>query len=557
MSTGEQPIVPKASLLGLPLELRQQIYHEYFTVHGGYIHDGDSCKLVQANNQPIELSLRYACRAIAHETGQYPFTLNAITFSTVYRQNWRKQARWADYIMDHHSSFQDAMLLRLKRRITPEMYENPDLKYSQYIPIIRKGLKRSMASWDRFRDTVPEDSEETEDSRAFKPLRELRSHPATSGRCWGSTVISLSRVDKTIFFSRAVDFLLRQVAEKHPREFSQAIEEILPGWTDSHSVSEFFGLTFDAWAIPPVDEVKNKLEELQLSSLWQTPDGWRQLSDKLPGYTGPEYRYQYKMRLSAAAVAIKFLGQISRQQRLCISKLVLNDDRNAISSPESHVLGLIPFFQENTKLIVEHRLNLWRNILPTGANIAIAVEDQGLDLQGWDDVPKTHQARSVWFAKTVTNVIMNISKALTEGLPLRSYSLTIEGDPDLNHATEFFSTIMKPYIVWLTANTDCVAQGILLPPEHCNYPFDTRSSGKETTILRSNFTLDQPWNYKGIIEDSEDEIIGRSLESLLTGYGFEPEIVDVSTDILDWMEIKRENFLREDITKEADGETAA
>jgi hypothetical protein len=129
---------------------------------------------------------------------------------------------------------------------------------------------------------------------------------------------------------------------------------------------------------------------------------------------------------------------------------------------------------------------------------------------------------------------MHISKALTEGLPSRSYSLTIDGDPDLNHSTGFFSTIMKPYIVWLTAHSDCVAQGLLLPPEHCNYPFDTRNSGKETTILRSNFTLGQPWNYDQIIEDSEYGIIGRSLESIMDrSGGFELEIVDVSTDILD------------------------
>ncbi|KAF5558334.1 hypothetical protein FPHYL_7422 [Fusarium phyllophilum] len=543
MSTQEHLIAPKASLLGLPLELRQQIYHEYFTVDGGFVYHGDSGKLVQANNQAIELSLRYACRAIAHETGQYPFTLNAITFSTLYRQDWGKQAELADYIMDHHTKFQDAMLTRLKRHITPEMYEDPDVKYSE--------------------DRVPDDageSEDSEDSRAFEVLRELRSQPVTSWRWWGSTVISQCYADKTIFFSRTAEYLLRRVAEKDPREFSQAIGEILPGWADSHSVLEFFNLTFNPWAIPSVDEVKDKLEELQLSSLWETPDRWYQLREKLPGYTGPEYRYQQKIRLSAAAVAIKFLGQMSLQQRLYISKLILNEDRNAISSPGCHVLGLIPFFRENSNLVVEHRLNLWRNILPKSVDLEcfhFALDDQGLDLQGWDDIPQTHQARSYEIAKGVTNIIMHISKALTEGLPSRSYSLAIEGDPDLNHSTGFFSTIMKPYIVWLTANSDCVAQGLLLPPEHCNYPFDTRNSGKETTILRSNFTLDQPWNYEKIIEDSEYDITGMSLKSLMTGYGFEPGIVDVSTDILDWMEIKRENFLREEVPNDVDGETVA
>ncbi|KAF5968495.1 hypothetical protein FBULB1_10709 [Fusarium bulbicola] len=451
MSSRGRPVVPRASLLGLPLELRQQIYHEYFTVDGGFAYHGDSGKLVQANNQPIELSLRYACRAIAHGTGQYPFTLNVITFSTLHRQDWGKQAIWADYIVDHHAYFQDAMLFRLKRRITLEMYKDPDPKYSQYIPAIRKELARSMASWDRTRDTIPDDAEESEDSRAFRTLRELRSQPATSGRWWGSTLISHSSTDKTIFFSRGADYLLRQLAEKDPREFSQAIGEILPGWTDSHSVSDFFNLTFDPWTIPSEDEVKVKLEELQLSSVWETSASWHQLDFKVPGYTGPEYRYQRKTRFSAAAVAIKFLGQISRQQRLCISDLILNEDRNAISSSECHVLGLIPFFRENPKLKIEHRFNLWRNILPKSARLSfmdIAVEDQGgLDLQDWPEIPQSHQTRPDSFAQAVTNIIMHISKALTEGLPSTSYSLTIEGDPDLNHSTEFFSTTMKPYII--------------------------------------------------------------------------------------------------------------
>ncbi|VTT81222.1 unnamed protein product [Fusarium fujikuroi] len=553
MPTREKPVAPRASLLGLPFELREQIYHEYFTVDGGYVYDGDSCKLVQASNQPIELSLRYACRAIAHETGQHPFTLNAITFSTLHRQDWRKQTHWADYIMVHHTSFQDAMLTQLKRRITPECTRT----LISSILIIRKNIAEAAALADRAPD-VPWDH------YIVNSLRKLRSQPTTgwndSWRWCGSTDIRLSSSDKTIFFKHAADHFLPRVAEKDPLEFSQAIGEILPGWADSHSVLEFFNLTFDPWAIPSVDEVKDKLEELQLSSLWETPDSWHQLEEKLPGYTGPEYRYQQKIRLSAAAVAINFLGQISRQQRLYASKLVLNEDRNAISSPECHVLGLIPFFRENSKLIVEHRLNLWRNILPTSVRqgcFEIALDNQGLDLQECDNIPQTHQARSCEIARAVTNIIMHISKALTKGLPSRSYSLTIEGDPDLNHSTEFFSTIMKPFIAWLTANTACVAQGILLPPEHCNYPFDTRSSGKEMSVLRSNFTLDQPWNYKEILEDNKDDIIGMSLELLMTGFEFEPRIVDVSNDIIDWMEIKRENFLREEIKKDADGETAA
>jgi hypothetical protein len=66
---------PKAAFLDLPLELRQQIYHDYFKVDGGYVYDGDSDKLVQANGQPINISLRYTCRSVAAETKPFPLVL--------------------------------------------------------------------------------------------------------------------------------------------------------------------------------------------------------------------------------------------------------------------------------------------------------------------------------------------------------------------------------------------------------------------------------------------------------------------------------------------------
>ncbi|KAF5675402.1 hypothetical protein FCIRC_7386 [Fusarium circinatum] len=555
MSTREQPVVPRASLLGLPLELRQQIYHEYFTVDGGYAYNGDSGKLVQANNQPIELSLRYACRAIACETKQYPFSLNTITCSTLYRQDWRKQAASVDYITRHHVTFQHAMLARLKRLVTSEMYENPDPKYSQYLSAIKKDIAKAMARFDRH-PNVPWDQ------NVFETLRASREGGSIRSMGMSQAVMSVSPRDGTIFFARAADYLLRQVAEKHPEDFSHAIEEILPGWTDSHSVADFFDLGFDPWAIPSVAEVKDKWEKLRLSFLWERLENWYQMPWKVDGYTSPEYRYKRKYRFSAASVAIRLLGHLSQQQRLSISKIILNEDRYAVGTPECHILGLIPFFQENPNLHIEHRVNLWRNIVPLSGYLnaeIISVEDQG-DIQGDYDLPTMHQIYSSWPSEAITNIIMHTSQALKEGLPSRSYTLTFDGDPDLNHSTQFFSTIMKPHIAWLTANTDCVAQGLLLPQEHFNYPFDTRRSVEgicpeegKTTILRCNFSLQQPWNYQEIVED-HDALSYQSLQSLM-GSHFEPRIIDVSTDVIDWAKIKQESFHREEVPNAIDGES--
>ncbi|KAF4946746.1 hypothetical protein FGADI_10950 [Fusarium gaditjirri] len=451
------------------------------------------------------------------------------------------------------------MLTRLKRLVTSEMYEGPDPKYSQYITVIKSSIAKSLAYWDSINDRVTDGSEEY---YAFNNLRSLREGICIRSMAMSPTIMHVCPTDRNIFFSRVADYLLRQVAEKHPDEFSQAIEEILPGWTDCHSVSEFFNLGFDPWAIPSTADVKDKWEQLQLSFLWEKLENWYQMNWKMDGYTGPEYRYKRKYRFSAASVAIRLLDRLSRQQRLSVSKIIMNEDRYSVGDPECHILGLIPFFQENPKLHIKHRVSLWRNIVPISDFLKagdVAVEDQG-DIRVGADLPGMHQIYSFRPSKVITNIIMHTSQALKEGLPSRSYSLTFDGDPDPSHSTEFFSTIMKPHIAWLTANTDCVEQGLLLPRDHCNYPFGTRRSveglhpvEEESTLLRCNFSLEQPWNYKEIVEE-HDVLESRSLEMHM-GRHFEPEIVDVSTHIIDWVKIKKESFHREEVPKDIDGES--
>ncbi|KAI8716977.1 hypothetical protein NCS52_00992700 [Fusarium sp. LHS14.1] len=78
----------EANLLALPYEIREQIFQHYFKLDHGYFYDGESEKLVTADGQPIDLSLMYTCRSIADDTKHIPLSVNAITFSTVYREDW-------------------------------------------------------------------------------------------------------------------------------------------------------------------------------------------------------------------------------------------------------------------------------------------------------------------------------------------------------------------------------------------------------------------------------------------------------------------------------------
>ncbi|KAG5795027.1 hypothetical protein H9Q69_005921 [Fusarium xylarioides] len=80
----------KFNFLRLPSELRLHIYRDYFQLDGGYAYDAKSDKLKTSDDQPIDLALIFTCRTIANETRDLPLSLNAVTFSTLYR--YRLQA---------------------------------------------------------------------------------------------------------------------------------------------------------------------------------------------------------------------------------------------------------------------------------------------------------------------------------------------------------------------------------------------------------------------------------------------------------------------------------
>ncbi|KAF5566474.1 hypothetical protein FNAPI_1098 [Fusarium napiforme] len=547
MSTAASPVAPRASLLGLPLELRDQIYHYYFKADGGYVSDGD--KLLQASGQAVQISLMLACRSIASETRHLPFTLNTITFSTIYRPDWRKQALMLNQITHYHLFLLRGMVLRLGRLLTPDLYEEPSPEYSQYMPIVMEEVREFIRLYDQRTNF----SIEVRNMTAFCDTQPFRDD--------GRTTVGVASVryrgdDSTASLKRTRTYLLRQLADRHPTEFTQAVGEILPGWNDSHSIDEFFDLGFEPWAMPTRSEVKRMVDLMQMTRCWQRADAWYYLRYGTPGYSGPKYRYKRKYWFSAAAQAIRFLGQLSQQQRLLISKLILNEDRPAAAFPESHMIGMIPFCLENPKLHVEHHMNLWRNILARAEDYRIRmlmhhIEGPPLVLE---DTPEQHQTYPEAIGGTFTGFIMHLLEALKEGLPSDSYSLIISGYPDLNHATEIFSVSMKPYIAWLTAHTSCTERGLIAPASHHDYPFPTRTSaqeiapvGERSAIIQCDFTLDQPWDWETIYNDSGVSRITTLNDLTCLGVDFEAEMLDVTTDLLDWEKVQRESYEMEEL----------
>lgn len=564
MSLETLPDVPRASFLGLPLEMRQQIYLEYFTVEGGYIYDAETDKIAQASRCPIDLSLRYACRTIAQETYHYPFTLNTVAFSTAYRRDWRKQAAAVEFVSTYFHFLQLAMLTQLRHCLTPDMYDKPSHQYTRYLPVIIKDIADTINRERRY----PKFNAESQETVHIQNFME---HPGENSDAGDPTKLSI--YDKNVARNRTYTYLLRKIAMKYPEEFKEAIDKFLPGWTKckSRSASDFFSLGFDLWAIPSLPEVTDMVEQLQLRERWDLLDQWRYSEIRKEGYTGTRYCYQRKHFFSAAALAIRFLKSISRRQRLLITQLVLNEDRMAVGIPECHIIGLIPFFEENPNLFIDHRVNLWRNILPKSDKIDLSSfpTDNESVLNHPEHIPSSHQVFSQFAGQKISHFIMHTLEALRDGLPAQSCSFIFDGEPDLNHSTETFKYLMELPIAWITANTECMARGLLASPEGNNYPFMTSLSTSKSvsvlersSIIQCNFTLDQPWDYKSRAGDNvRNNYRWKTLDTIhfhaSRGNGVDAGKLDVSNGAVDWMQIKGEYFEMQPLSNIPSKETKA
>ncbi|KAG5754798.1 hypothetical protein H9Q70_002596 [Fusarium xylarioides] len=485
---------PKATFLCLPLELRQQIYHDYFKVDGGYVYDGDSDKLVQADGQPISISLRYACRSVAEETSSIPFQLNSITFSTLYRKDLQHQAAIHSNLIRFHTVLLSELLLRMRYFVTPEMFDQVDEVAPQYVQNIKTHIN----------GCIREDEHEGSlfHRKEFRAVTEFDKE--------GEIIVaSLDWNDSTIGFQHAIVCILRQVSAKNSAEIAKAINEVLPGWTDSASPEQLFDMSFDHWDIPSLSRLTETAERLQRHRFLDSLSNWLPIKvDSDPTmfdtrYKGSKYIYRRKYWFSATAAAIKFLTRMSPTQRGYLQKLVLKESTIAVGFPESHAIGMIPFCKQNPKLHIEQRVDVWQNFVMSSERPS-AYSLNGIHFERSEPQPGEHHfldsvsgpEQDVVFS----NWVVHGMEVVRAEMPAGSWSVVFDGSPDLNLATDLFTTLLKRTIVWQTFYTDCVSLGLFADPSHPDYPFATvvlderPAERKRSSIFQCNFNLDRPWN---------------------------------------------------------------
>ncbi|KAF9878591.1 C6 transcription factor [Colletotrichum karsti] len=292
-----------------PRELRDLIYIQYAIVDGGYILNPHNNKLKRADERPVSFDLAFmlTCKLVAKEMKGVILAANTLTFSTFYSDGERLNACHFGRLMDN-----------LDNHLIGKLYQWATTCYK-----------------DDIAETI------TNAYPQFKPLLDLiRDDPEFDG-LWG--LLSRRSCGETpSTYREFVRFALRAVAKRRrrfPKKFAKLSKN-----RSTHPKLPFKQLLKhipEPWAIPTsefVEEMKSIMDDEQHAHRDQ---------DK-------NKKYHY----SAAAVAIRFLRSLSREDRASVRSIVLNEDRAAVSNTECHALGLIPFCQENPHLRIERRSSI-------------------------------------------------------------------------------------------------------------------------------------------------------------------------------------------------------
>ncbi|KAG5758492.1 hypothetical protein H9Q72_013368 [Fusarium xylarioides] len=291
----------KRSFLRLPSELRLHIYRDYFQLDGGYAYDAKSDKLKTSDDQPIDLALILTCRTIAEETRQLPLSLNVVTFSTLYREDWQSLAGCFNVVTTFYRHLEADLVLHLAEFMTPEMYEQLALKYPDFasqleavsrdhrrrylddnnynlnkVMAAESGAKRArVQQWKGRRCCVVVQDVLADVNWALKwPDRGYSgfSRLHRSRNNWGHPSKTWFGSDSEV--QHALSHCLRLIADKKPVQFANHLRATFPQWTEPDIVQNFLRLRFENWAIPSESQVKNAIRLLDIDGIWDFPDRW-------------------------------------------------------------------------------------------------------------------------------------------------------------------------------------------------------------------------------------------------------------------------------------------
>jgi hypothetical protein len=275
-----------ALILGLPRELRDIIYEEYFRCADGYHYNFNSGKLSRVDGQSIDLALTLTCVQIATETRGLALEANTVHFTTWYSDDTRPKTARIDYALEKLEYYKQLIMRVYYKRhgIPQDILQKICNKYPDFQAVLRPA------------------------SDGHLPRKHIQFP-------WGQAN-SLERQFLTEFLG-----VLR-----HDPSFRESVaserDPFMAKTVGNHKFWEAAVVPNDD-NIPPLDIIPwNIPSERFLAALVDT------LSDTDPIDEDVRYRF------SAAALAVQFLTSLPPATRLHILKLALDEREMAVGYPE-------------------------------------------------------------------------------------------------------------------------------------------------------------------------------------------------------------------------------
>ncbi|KAF5547881.1 hypothetical protein FMEXI_4979 [Fusarium mexicanum] len=510
----------KRCFLSVPSELRLHIYHYYFQLEGGYVYDAKSDKLKTSDGQPIDFSLMFTCRTIANEAMHLPLSVNTVTFSTLYREDWRNLAGCFNVVSTYYRHLEADLVLHLAEFMTPEMYGLFALIYPRFangLETVSRNHRLHYADHNRRRATdvmyerwkgnrccaslqsfftdyvnmvvdPPRHQCYAGFSRAHRK-RDSYSHPSNTS------------VGSDSLVQDALSYYLRLIADKKPVQFANHLHVIFPHWTGSDIVRDFLHLRFDNWAIPSESDVKNAIKLLDIAEIWGFPDNWHyegpppspdepfeHSSDEDDGDNGGDngsnngsdnedgsdtdtyipsgLHCREKIRFSAAANAIRFLKRIPGQ-RIWLKYLVLHEDFDSVNDPHTHARGLAAFAKENPSLQILRRVSLLDCIIGISYQPCTMMRI----LQRGERIELEPKWIRLSLSRKIGYWIRDALFVREVGIPTKCFTLRLEAGSHQDFCTDLLQRIVHRDVAWCRAYKLLEARGTFHHDEMSNFAF--------------------------------------------------------------------------------------
>ena len=451
-----------STLLQLPRELRNLIYDCYFAGDGDYTHNFETNKLSRADNQPIELALVLSCRQIANETRGLALRINTLRFTTFHSDATQEDASVLHASNNAIRYIKESILnYATHDYLSEEQAQTAREAYPQFTPVIDH--------WQSPRHSII--------YRAlFRPYLICGEAPSI----WHDFVA----------------FTLDLVSQ-HPEFLKNARV-----WSELPFKNNEYHLISDVDTKP-----------------WEIPDGTE--IARLRNISGQPFNTFHlsartKHAYSAASRALLFLHSASEITRENIRKILLIENRESISLPESHGRGFIPFCQRYPQLKVERRASLWSNVFPTASH---KLEDYlGNDQSLMDEDDEGTMIFDRCFARDMTKAVgtwMKEARALIPlGMPHDSFTLVLDGELVPELSSRAFRVIQRD-VAWQTALDTCYARGILSQPSWLDrrlgtsgfiyegLPEAVRALSTNSPLIRTNFELPPPDNVEQLLDENK------------------------------------------------------